>query len=236
MCEELSQIQFSVPVTHIYNPLEYAAETHRCYISRYGNSRKRVLFMGMNPGPFGMAQNGVPFGDAKFARDWLKISGRVGKPPREHPKRIIYGLDCPRSEVSGTRFWGLMESLCGTPEVFFRNCFVHNYCPLCFMAPSGKNVTPPEMKIHERGRMQEICDRSLLETVKLLEVEQVVAVGRYPEMRVRAALKESSGREVRVVRITHPSPINPAANRGWSEAATAQLSELGLLEVVRGTV
>ena len=59
MCEELEQIQFSTPVTHVYNPLEYAAETHRCYISRYGNSRKRVLFMGMNPGPFGMAQNGV---------------------------------------------------------------------------------------------------------------------------------------------------------------------------------
>ena len=178
----------------------------------------------------------VPFGDVKFARDWLKISGHVGKPPQEHPKRIIHGLDCPRSEVSGTRFWTLMESLCGTPEVFFRNCFVHNYCPLCFMASSGKNVTPPEMKVHERGQIQEVCDRSLLETVKVLGVEWIVAVGKYPETRVKAALKGWRGKEVKVSRITHPSPINPAANKGWSEMATSQLGELGLLEVVRGTV
>ena len=59
MCEELNHLGFSPPVTHIYNPLDYAAETHRCYIHRYGNSKKRVLFLGMNPGPFGMAQNGV---------------------------------------------------------------------------------------------------------------------------------------------------------------------------------
>lgn len=59
MCVELERLRFSLPVTHIYNPLDYAAGTHQCFVHRYGNSKKRVLFLGMNPGPFGMAQNGV---------------------------------------------------------------------------------------------------------------------------------------------------------------------------------
>ena len=34
---------------------------------------KRVVFLGMNPGPFGMAQVGVPFGEVAAVRDWLRI-------------------------------------------------------------------------------------------------------------------------------------------------------------------
>ena len=59
LCGDLARMQFGLPVTHIYNPLSYAAETHQCYVRSYGNSSKKVLFLGMNPGPFGMAQTGV---------------------------------------------------------------------------------------------------------------------------------------------------------------------------------
>ena len=59
MCQELSLLQFGSPVTHVYQPLSYAAEPHRCYVQSYCHTRKRVLFFGMNPGPFGMAQTGV---------------------------------------------------------------------------------------------------------------------------------------------------------------------------------
>ena len=39
-----------------------------------------------NPGPYGMAQTGVPFGEIPAVRDWMGISGLVGKPDPEHPK------------------------------------------------------------------------------------------------------------------------------------------------------
>lgn len=58
----LRQLTFGPPVQYVYNPLEYAWETHRCYAERYcrgGPRGQRVLFLGMNPGPYGMAQTGV---------------------------------------------------------------------------------------------------------------------------------------------------------------------------------
>ena len=175
----------------------------------------------------------VPFGDSTFAKEWLQISGRVNKPLKEHPKRPIHGLACGRHEVSGSRFWGLMQTLCGEPDVFFANCYVHNYCPLCLMATSGKNVTPPMLKKEERISLQEICDQFLVEVVDLLQVDWLVAVGKYAESRAKCALKEY-GREVKVFSITHPSPINPAANRGWAALAISQLTERGVLEIVKG--
>ena len=196
----------------------------------------------------------VPFGDSKSVREWLQISGTVAKPTTEHPKRPIKGLDLAKIEVSGSRFWGLMQSLSGEPDTFFRNCYVHNYCPLCFMAASGKNITPPMLKVGERGPLQEICDRFLVEVVRLLEVEWVVGIGKYAEERSRVALRKSQVRverrrgeegggggeggggreEVKVCFITHPSPINPAANKDWTGLVTSQLSDLGVLEIIRG--
>ena len=58
-CSQLLEIKYPAPVTHVYNPLSYASQTHQSFVHRYGNGKKRILFVGMNPGPFGMAQNGV---------------------------------------------------------------------------------------------------------------------------------------------------------------------------------
>uniref|UniRef100_A0A673U110 Single-strand-selective monofunctional uracil-DNA glycosylase 1 n=1 Tax=Suricata suricatta TaxID=37032 RepID=A0A673U110_SURSU len=95
---ELSQLQFSEPVGLIYNPVEYAWEPHRSYVTHYCQGPKEVLFLGMNPGPFGMAQTGVPFGEVSVVRDWLGVVGPVLTPPQEHPKRPVLGLECPHSE------------------------------------------------------------------------------------------------------------------------------------------
>ncbi len=193
----------------------------------------------------------VPFGDIKFSREWLGIRGRVGKPPKEHPRRRIDGLDCSKKEVSGTRFWGLMQKLCGEPRVFFKNCYVHNYCPFCFMMESGKNVTPPTLRKAEREALQGACDQALVDVINLLEVEWVIGIGKYVEKRAAIALGRvnsgrkrgdggeekrlpGTGREVKVCSITHPSPINPAANKDWTALATAQLTELGVMDVVKG--
>ncbi|KAM9409808.1 single-strand selective monofunctional uracil DNA glycosylase-like [Pholidichthys leucotaenia] len=227
----LRGLRFSDPVRYIYNPLEYAWETHRCYVDKYCRAGQTILFLGMNPGPFGMAQTGVPFGEVRSVINWLKITGEVGHPDDEHPKRRITGLACTRSEVSGARFWGVFKELCGEPDVFFKHCFVHNLCPLVFMSASGKNLTLPELPAAEREALLRLCDSALCQVVKALNVSMVIGVGKVAEQRARRALSEA-GVSVRVEGIMHPSPRNPLANRGWEDVAKTKLAELGVLSLL----
>ncbi|XP_047437744.1 single-strand-selective monofunctional uracil-DNA glycosylase 1 [Mugil cephalus] len=227
----LSGLTFSEPVRYIYNPLEYAWDTHRCYVERYCQAGQSVLFLGMNPGPFGMAQTGVPFGEVRSVVEWLKITGEVGCPHDEHPKRRITGLACTQSEVSGARFWGFFRKLCGEPALFFRHCFVHNLCPLIFMSASGKNLTPPELPAGEREALLKLCDIALCQVVEALNVSMVIGVGRVAEQRARRALS-AAGVNVRVEGIMHPSPRNPLANKGWEDVARAKLADLGVLSLL----
>ncbi|XP_066299763.1 single-strand selective monofunctional uracil DNA glycosylase-like [Branchiostoma lanceolatum] len=228
LCETLRDLVFRDPVTHLYNPLDYARETHKDYVMKYCCSHKDVLFLGMNPGPFGMAQNGVPFGDTTFVKNFLKISGKVNPPALQHPKRPITGLDCTHSEVSGTRFWGLFSTLCETPENFFRRCFVHNYCPLVFMTKTGKNVTPPSLHVTQREPLLSACDTALVEVIRLLQVKTVVGVGRFAQERAQYALK-TAGLDIPVLFIMHPSPINPQANKGWAAQMMVEFEKLGIM-------
>ena len=149
----LSAMRFGTPVSHVYNPLDYAWAIHEGYLRRYAAGRKRVVFVGMNPGPFGMAQTGVPFGEIDAVRDWLGLAGPVGKPAVENPKRPVEGFDCARSEVSGRRLWGLFRERFGTPEAFFAGHFVANYCPLAFF-DGGRNVTPDKLAAAARASAQ----------------------------------------------------------------------------------
>lgn len=227
----LRALTFSEPVRYIYNPLDYAWDPHRCFVETYCQPGQSVLFLGMNPGPFGMAQTGVPFGEIKSVVDWLKITGEVGHPAEEHPKRRITGLSCPQSEVSGARFWGFFRKLCPDPKSFFRHCFVHNLCPLMFMAASSKNLTPPELKARERDALLALCDIALCQVVKVLGVSMVIGVGRVAEQRARRALSAAQI-NVRVEGIMHPSPRNPLANKGWEEVARKKLEELGVIQLL----
>jgi len=223
--DEVDALVFSAPVAWLYNPLDYAWEAHRDYLERYGAGAKRAVFLGMNPGPFGMAQTGVPFGEVEAVRDWLRVDGTVGKPAREHPKRPVDGFDCPKSEVSGRRLWGLFRERFGTPEAFFADHFVANYCPLVFMEASGRNRTPDKLAKAEADALFAACDRHLRAVVDALTPEWVIAVGAFAEGRAKEAL---GGTEVTVARVLHPSPASPAANRGWGAQATKQLQQLGV--------
>lgn len=226
LARNLQELTFCPPVTHVYNPLIYAAEPHREYLTRYGGGPKEVVFLGMNPGPWGMAQTGVPFGEVSIVRDWLGIRGRVDRPDREHPKKVISGFDCRRSEVSGRRLWGLFREVFGRPEVFFERYFVMNYCPLLFLDEDGRNLTPDQLPAGQRETLFQFCDDALRHTLACLDARQVVAVGGFAEVRARQALREMN---VRIGRILHPSPASPAANRGWAALAVAQLAEQGIL-------
>lgn len=227
--ELLSRIPYGSKVSHVYNPLEYARETHECFVRKYCRTRKRVLFLGMNPGPFGMAQNGVPFGDTAHVVGWLGIKGRVAKPKHEHPRRPVLGLGCTRSEVSGHRFWGLLRELTVGGELLRGPWFVHNYCPLVFLLPSGANLTPNKLPLEARQHLQAICDAALLSVLELLRPEAIVGIGCYARDRALSALSASPFEPPRVLCLTHPSPASPKANRGWHALALSELLSFGLI-------
>ena len=218
-------LPFGAPVTHVYNPLDYAWAVHRRYLETYGAGRKRVVFVGMNPGPFGMAQIGVPFGEIASARDWLGLQGPGGQPRSSNPKRPVEGFACARSEVSGQRLWGLFRARFGTPEAFFAGHFVANYCPLVFFE-GGRNLTPDKLPMAEQRPLLAACDAHLRRAIETLEPEWVIGIGNWAEKRATEALAGLPG--LKFGRILHPSPASPAANRGWAEAATRQLNELGI--------
>ena len=224
--ERTRPLRFDDPVTHVYAPLDYAWAPHRRYLERYGTRTPReVLFVGMNPGPFGMAQNGVPFGDTAMVRDWLGIEAPVGSPDREHPKRPVLGFRIRRGEVSGARLWGWARERFGAPERFFGRAFVWNYCPLCFMSETGRNVTPDKLPAAERHPLFAVCDEALAEVVAYLRPGTVVGVGGFAARRA-APIAEAAG--VPVGTAPHPSPASPAANRGWPALFEAALRDLGI--------
>ncbi len=220
----MAPLRFGPPVSHVYNPLDYARRAHDAYVEAYGDTRKRVVFLGMNPGPFGMAQTGVPFGDVACVRDWLGIEEPVDRPRREHPKRPVRGFACRRGEVSGSRLWGAIAAHFERPERFFADHYVANYCPLLFVEQSGRNRTPDKLPVCERGPLYAACDRHLRRLVDVLRPAWVVGIGRFAEGRAR----EVVGDRVGVGAVLHPSPANPRAQRDWSGTARRELTALGL--------
>jgi len=241
----VDRLKFAPPVTHVYNPLDYAWRAHERYLQRYGNRRKRVIFLGMNPGPFGMAQTGIPFGQIAAVRDWLGITAKIERPREENPKRPVLGFDCHRSEISGERLWGLFAARFGTAPKFFREHIVINYCPLAYMEESGRNRTPDKLPRREREQLFAICDEHLREVIGVLEPRWIIGVGDFAAKRARDAVNGSCPPRTRdaaavaslrhgnkagpaVGQILHPSPACPASNNNWGSKVTAQLQQLGV--------
>ncbi len=225
LAAEVDRLRFAAPVTHVYNPLGYAWAPHEAYLRRWGAGQKSVLLLGMNPGPFGMAQTGVPFGDVSMVRDFLGIEAPVGRPKKENAARPVTGFACTRSEVSGTRLWGWAKQRFGSPEAFFRRFFVVNYCPLVFMEESGRNRTPDKLAPAERQAVHAACDAALREVVAVLRPSHVIGVGAFAQTRAREALAAT---DVTIGSILHPSPASPAANRDWPGTIEKQLIALGI--------
>lgn len=221
----IRQLTFSAPVTHTYNPLVYARSGYDRYVSCFGGTIKPVVLVGMNPGPFGMAQTGVPFGDVEMVNGWMGIHAPVAQPANIHPKRPISGFSCTRREVSGRRLWEWAKHRYGNPDAFFKQFFVLNYCPIVFMEESGRNRTPDKLPASEKNRLFQICDQALQRSIEIFKPQWVVGIGNFAEKRIKAALKDV---DLKTGRITHPSPANPKANRGWVPLVESELSAMGI--------
>ncbi len=225
LAARVDRLRFGAPVAAVYNPLDYAWEAHAEYLRRYGAGRKRVVFLGMNPGPWGMVQTGIPFGEVAAARDWLGISAPIGAPRRLHPRRPVLGWECRRQEPSGRRLWGLMRERFGTPRAFFADHFVANYCPLAFFDEAGTNLTPDRIRREDSRALEQVCDEHLRGVLEALGPEWAIGVGGYAARRLRTVCGDGP---IRVESILHPSPASPAANRGWAAAVSLRLQELGV--------
>lgn len=225
LVQALSQLKFGLPVTCVYNPLVYAQELHEQYVRKYGGRKVEVLLVGMNPGPYGMAQTGIPFGDSTTVRDFLKISGKVNSPGSVHSRRPIYGLDCARKEISGQRFWGWAQRQFHSPTNFLNRFWIHNYCPLVFMEASGKNRTPDKLPASERELLDTSCNKALVATINLIQPRFVIGIGKYSTKRIRA----SGAQDIVIGEVMHPSPANPKANKEWVKVFETQLKSLGVI-------
>jgi single-strand selective monofunctional uracil DNA glycosylase len=236
LASECEALRFGPQVAAVYNPLVYAKRPHRLYLdlaaAAFDTAAKKVIFLGMNPGPWGMAQTGVPFGEVAAVRDWLGIEAAVDKPEREHPKRPIEGFACARSEVSGRRLWGLFRECFGTPAEFFRRHFVANYCPLVFMDAGGANITPDKLSRKETAALFKICDRALADSIELLKPQWLIGIGGFAKKRIDS-LQGQTRHEFSAAQILHPSPASPRANAGWDREVLKSLADLGLLDFAK---
>ena len=227
LADELRELKFSSPVAYVYHTTDYTWKAHETYLKRFGKGKKRVIFLGMNPGPFGMAQTGVPFGEVAAVKEWMGIETPIGKPVPEHPKRPIEGFECKRSEVSGRRLWGLFQDRFPSADAFFKDHFVLNYCPLVWMSGTGANLTPDKLSAAEMAPVETACLKHLGDVIKIMKPEYLVGVGAFAEERLNRACQIYQY-EAKVGRVLHPSPASPAANRGWAEAAAKQLATMGI--------
>ena len=219
---EVNAITFSPPIVSVYNPLNYAWDGFVQYM-KFSAGQKRVVFVGMNPGPFGMAQTGVPFGEINAVKNFLGITSiKINSPQNENPAYPVKGLECSSSEVSGKRLWGLFQARFGNCENFFAEHFVLNYCPLLFIGQKG-NYTPDKIKRDESEKLFEVCDLCLKNVVETLSPEFVVGIGNFAFNRCKKVLTGFN-----ITKILHPSPASPAANNNWSEKVTEQLIMSGV--------
>ena len=209
-------------VAHATNPLNYAWPHHEQYLLKWGNRGGHTLLLGMNPGPWGMAQTGVPFGATGVAQSFLQIEAReLETPSNAHPKRPIEGMALERQEVSGTRLWNLMQTHFGTVEETFDNIFIVNHCPLLLLGETGKNLTPNNLPAAIMAPVLKACDEHLLDVIDIMGVTRVVGIGKYAEQRARLAMGAGKsgpgvsrdGRSIRIDTCWHPSPASPLANR-----------------------
>ncbi|KRT79587.1 hypothetical protein AMK59_8079 [Oryctes borbonicus] len=227
--DKLRKLSFDNPVKYVYNPVEYAFDMYASFIKKFCNDEKKILLLGMNPGPFGMVQTGVPFGEIKMVKEWYQIQGKINKPAIECPKRKIMGLDCHRAEVSGERLYEFFKKTCDTPKNFFRNTYLYNYCPLALMKEGGKNITPSSLKGSVKKELEEYCNDTLMQVLSLLKTEIIIALGVYVKGQAETILKVHNIQNIEVIYMPHPSPI-ARGNGNWGEKAQKVLEENDLLK------
>ena len=99
------------------------------------------------------------------------------------------------------------------------------------MNAAGRNVTQPELPLDVRRQLNQVCDEILMEIIQLLGVEIIVCLGRFVESRVKSVLKDYRlDGSVRIECMSHPSPLNRTAHKGWESIALQQLQQMDVMK------
>lgn len=225
------------PIAGVLNSHQYAFCPFGEYCNMFAPAGQQplALFVGMNPGPYGTAQNGIPFGCSSFVNNWMGITqgtaGSAAVKGTELKEGIdghgfeycpaVLGLRCKKEEVSGKRLWGWAQSVVGggKAEAFFRHAFVYTYCPLAFFA-GGANVPLADLPVAERRTIEEHCDQALLALVLEMKPVYVIGVGNYAYSKAekavtKAAVESCSPHSMVALKVAHPSPASPGAAAFW---------------------
>ncbi|MBT3771883.1 MAG: single-stranded DNA-binding protein [Euryarchaeota archaeon] len=225
---QIPELISQTDVCYATNPLDYAASAHEQYLQKWGGLGAQTILLGMNPGPWGMGQTGVPFGATGVVQEILGITNaEIIHPSGAHPKRPVSGLSLERQEVSGTRLWNLLLQHYGTSERIFENVFVLNHCPLLLLGESGKNLTPDKLTGEATRKILSTCDEHLLKVVEILKIKKIIGVGKYAEKRAKIAIPNHKKLGIEIDTVWHPSPASPLANKNdgmdWRANVSAKL-------------
>jgi single-strand selective monofunctional uracil DNA glycosylase len=143
-----------------------------------------------------------------------------------HPKRLISGLSCTRSEVSGRRLWGLIKERYPDATSLYTEVAIMNYCPVVFVdkGATGKNITPDKIEITSRKALEKVCDSYLDDMITLIQPEFIVGIGKYAQKKGEQSIHRLN-KDITVHSILHPSPANPQANKNWNEKVIKALHD-----------
>jgi len=164
-----------------------------------------VLVVGMNPGPHGMAQTGVPFTDPWIVDELDLQAPRADVPPadipavgswrhRSHRARGVLGS---KREESAKRLWPLLREICAPyaavgpsadkiAEATRRVCnevLLVNALPICWLDPAGKNVSAEQVEkrapAQVREGLRDLVNEWLQAVADILRPAAVIGVGRW---------------------------------------------------------
>ena len=198
----------------VWNPPLYTEEIYRRFLQRYPPKPSPILLLGLNPGPHGMAQTGIPFTDCRTASQLLDISLPIpGKAPTDLARRLKkptgrWRSTYERSSLGIYRFLrlGWNNSL----EDAFARVYFANPCPLLFLTAEGKNVTPADPILKRLPEIADLRREAVRRSGALLAPSSVVCLGSDAFSVMGKAASELVGPE-NVHAYPHPARAIPIA-------------------------
>jgi single-strand selective monofunctional uracil DNA glycosylase len=214
----------------VWNPALYAGKAHAEYLRRFPPRTGALLALGLNPGPYGMAQTGIPFTDCRTAKGDLGLPGL--DIPGFAPKDLIARLKKPTGKWRGTYersslvvYAFLKKAWGGSLKGAYSNWFVGNPCPLLFLEPGGWNVTPAHPKLKKIAGMKELREVAVARFAAVLKPRGIVCLGADVAAAVEEVGEKLVGKDS-YVRYPHPARAVPVK---WAEGLVADLKGRNLL-------
>ena len=240
--ESLAPRIASITGWKVWNPGRYGERWHASFRRTYPLRPRPILILGLNPGPYGMAQTGIPFTDIKRLRE--RLPAAAGAILRRAGRLEIPGL-APRSlrpflgrtfESSSVRVYRFLDLGWGSAEEGWRHVAVANPCTLLFMDGTGKNRTPADLASAGgrggRGRdaaheIRETCDRlrraTAREAMEAVHPRGVILLGKDVGKALGEQVVEALGASA-VVTWEHPARAVPEK---WAQGLLAEIQRRG---------